>query len=148
MSAFCPNCSAPLISVAVASCENCDASFTHPDGWRPVSRPLGKFVPRVKKAAAREEPAPELPSASAGEKVIRGLIGIPLLLAGFGLLVLALYQLGPLAGIPSVLCIAAGLGVLASRAAGATIISISAAGLIYLLLFGGLRVLNAAIYSR
>jgi hypothetical protein len=61
---------------------------------------------------------------------------------------MALSQLGALAGVPGVLCIAVALGVLVSRSAAATIISISSAGLLYLLVFGGLKVLNAAIFSR
>jgi hypothetical protein len=80
--AFCPNCSAELVSPQVLACENCEASFAHADGWRPTAEPTGTFVPWARKS-------PRLPIVevkgvpqSLESKVWRWILATPLLLVG------------------------------------------------------------------
>jgi hypothetical protein len=152
LSAFCPNCSSPLASAAVPACENCEANFTRADGWKPVGRPVGKYVPRFKQPPkivpkATREPNPD--AVSSGERIVRAVIAFPLFLSASILLLLAVFTLGKLDFlVPGVLFAAASYGIMTSRKRVPVIMSIVGAGLLYLMLVGAFNLLGGAIYSR
>jgi hypothetical protein len=138
MPPYCPNCSASLPSLEAAKCENCDAVFTHPNGWAPVSRPPGLFVARTK------APDIEAESANYPESVPLGLL---LLLTGFASLCLGLLISG-WALLPAFVCIGLSYVVMTSKSVKVQIFAIGTviAGLVLAwLLFSFLR---AAVFSR
>lgn len=144
---FCPNCSAKLQD-SEPVCWNCSAEFGTGSTWQPTKRPLGKFRKVAHTIPASLGVDDSQPAISTGAMIFRMIVAAPLFIAGCGLLVLALSQLGPLTGIPGLLCIAAACGVIGARSTGASIAAFVFAGLLCFLLFGGLQLLGAAIYSR
>ena len=149
---FCPNCSADLKSSPVFLCWNCEATFVAADGWKPTDAPVGTFRAFKRPAPAASEAAEAVTEPqkdiSLLQKIVRGIVALPLLLAGLLLLYTSTSQLGSITGIPGALCVASAFGIFFSRSAGATAAWGILAGLLSLLIYGGLVVLAAAVASR
>lgn len=146
---YCPNCAAQLTGTDDLACWNCEATFTHPDGWKPTEKPDGEFRPFAKtrqKEAPAEVVPPKEPS-SLGVKILKACVAIPLFVVG-GACVLLLPVTGGFTALPALLFLGIGIGVVVSSNTSAKIMSIGIGGVMLFLVFLVLKVISAAAFSR
>ena len=136
---YCPNCAAELTEPECkASCNACGAIFGPGSSWAPTATRLS-------------QPPAVGAKSSTGVRVVKAVVAVPLLLIGTCLLVLSSVMGsngGELAAVPAVFCVLVGLGIIVSRSKAALLVSVSVGALLVLLLWGGLKIIGAAIYSR
>ena len=148
MMAYCPNCSAELPSLESLVCENCQASFSAPDGWRPTERPVGKFVARVKQVHPTEPITVEAKAPSSStSKVLRSILATPLFIVCAALMWLVPSTSGGTL-FPAMFFAGAALFVLLSRSKIATGVSVVAGIAMLLVVWLILAFVGAAISSK